>query len=62
MSSRRNISPRHQSLSSYEIMFAALFAILVVVCAGIIAVSWLAVNQSERGKSCTWLLKVFFYE
>uniref|UniRef100_A0A8C0WFD5 Enteropeptidase n=1 Tax=Castor canadensis TaxID=51338 RepID=A0A8C0WFD5_CASCN len=48
MSSRRNISPRHQSLSSYEIMFAALFAILVVVCAGIIAVSWLAVNQSER--------------
>ncbi|ELW68372.1 Enteropeptidase [Tupaia chinensis] len=47
MGSKRSVSSRHQSLSSYEILFAALFAILVVFCAGLIAVSWLAIERSE---------------
>uniref|UniRef100_A0A0D9R953 Enteropeptidase n=1 Tax=Chlorocebus sabaeus TaxID=60711 RepID=A0A0D9R953_CHLSB len=49
MGSKRSVSSRHHSLSSYEIMFAALFAILVVLCAGLIAVSWLTIKESQRG-------------
>uniref|UniRef100_A0A7N9IBL3 Enteropeptidase n=1 Tax=Macaca fascicularis TaxID=9541 RepID=A0A7N9IBL3_MACFA len=49
MGSKRSVSSRHHSLSSYEIMFATLFAILVVLCAGLIAVSWLTIKESQRG-------------
>uniref|UniRef100_A0A2R9A5N9 Enteropeptidase n=1 Tax=Pan paniscus TaxID=9597 RepID=A0A2R9A5N9_PANPA len=49
MGSKRSVSSRHHSLSSYEIMFAALFAILVVLCAGLIAVSCLTIKESQRG-------------
>ncbi|XP_037598371.1 enteropeptidase isoform X3 [Cebus imitator] len=49
MESRRSVSSRHHSLSSYEIMFAALFAILIVLCAGLIAVSWLTIKESQQG-------------
>ncbi|XP_032030156.1 enteropeptidase [Hylobates moloch] len=49
MGSKRSVSSRHHSLSSYEIMFAALFAILVVLCAGLIAVSWLTIKESQQG-------------
>ncbi|KAL4681590.1 hypothetical protein H8959_007067, partial [Pygathrix nigripes] len=49
MGSKSSVSSRHHSLSSYEIMFAALFAILVVLCAGLIAVSWLTIKESQRG-------------
>uniref|UniRef100_A0A8C9NXP7 Transmembrane serine protease 15 n=1 Tax=Spermophilus dauricus TaxID=99837 RepID=A0A8C9NXP7_SPEDA len=47
MGSKRSASSRHGSLSSYEVMFAVLFATLVVLCAGLIAVSWLAIKESE---------------
>ncbi|XP_078214718.1 enteropeptidase isoform X2 [Callithrix jacchus] len=49
MESKRSVSSRHHSLSSYEIMFAALFAILIVLCAGLIAVSWLTIEESQQG-------------
>ncbi|XP_032133028.1 enteropeptidase isoform X3 [Sapajus apella] len=49
MESRRTVSSRHHSLSSYEIVFAALFAILIVLCAGLIAVSWLTIKESQQG-------------
>ncbi|XP_008053518.1 enteropeptidase [Carlito syrichta] len=48
MGSKRSVSSRHHSLSYYEIMFSALFAMLVVLCAGLIAVSWLAIKEAGR--------------
>ena len=51
MVSKRCIPSRHHSLSTYEVLFAALFVLLVVVCAGLFALSWLAIKESERGKS-----------
>lgn len=51
MGSKRIIPSRHRSLSTYEVMFTALFAILMVLCAGLIAVSWLTIKGSEKGKS-----------
>ncbi|XP_047650784.1 enteropeptidase isoform X1 [Phacochoerus africanus] len=48
MGSKRIIPSRHRSLSTYEVMFTALFAILMVLCAGLIAVSWLTINGSEK--------------
>ncbi|XP_008587790.1 PREDICTED: enteropeptidase-like, partial [Galeopterus variegatus] len=47
MGSKRSVPPRHHSLSYDEIMFAALFAVLVVVCTGLMVVSWLAIKESE---------------
>lgn len=52
MVSKRSIPSRHHSLSTYEVLFAALFALLVALCAGLFAVSWLAIEGSERGKPC----------
>ncbi|KAM4889441.1 enteropeptidase [Thomomys bottae] len=53
MGSKRSASSRPPPLSWYEIMFAALFAILMVICVGVIAVSWIIVEESEEefGKS-----------
>ena len=51
MGSKQSVPSRRHSLSTYEVMFAALFAILVVLCAGLIAVAWLSIKGSERGKS-----------
>ncbi|XP_046956421.1 enteropeptidase [Lynx rufus] len=48
MVSKRSIPSRHHSLSTYEVLFAALFALLVALCAGLFAVSWLAIEGSER--------------
>ncbi|KAB1283009.1 Enteropeptidase [Camelus dromedarius] len=47
MGSKRRAVARHHSLSTYEVMFAALFVMLVVLCAGLIAVSWLGIKGSE---------------
>ncbi|XP_006216822.2 enteropeptidase [Vicugna pacos] len=47
MGSKRRAVSRHRSLSTYEVMFAALFVMLVVLCAGLIAVSWLGIKGSE---------------
>lgn len=46
--SKRSVPSRHHSLSTYEVLFAALVAILMVICAGLIAVSWLSIKGSER--------------
>ncbi|XP_013965198.1 enteropeptidase [Canis lupus familiaris] len=48
MVSKRSISSRHHSLSTYEVLFIVLFALMVVLCAGLFAVSWLAIERSER--------------
>ncbi|KAM5277920.1 enteropeptidase isoform 1-T1 [Hipposideros larvatus] len=48
MVSKRSVPSRHHSLSTYEVLFASLVAILVVICAGLIAVSWLSIKGSER--------------
>uniref|UniRef100_A0A4W3HC61 Enteropeptidase n=1 Tax=Callorhinchus milii TaxID=7868 RepID=A0A4W3HC61_CALMI len=37
----------HKSQASLELMLISLFAILLVVCAGLIAVSWLAIHESQ---------------
>ncbi|XP_016078068.1 PREDICTED: enteropeptidase [Miniopterus natalensis] len=44
-----NRTSRPQRLSTYEIVFGALIVILVVLCAALIAVSWLAIKESETG-------------
>ncbi|XP_029794544.1 enteropeptidase [Suricata suricatta] len=48
MVSKRRIPSRHHSFSTYEVLLAALFVLLVALCAGLIAVSWLAIEGSER--------------
>ncbi|XP_075860355.1 enteropeptidase [Microcebus murinus] len=48
MGSHKSASSRHHSLNSYEIMLGVLFGTLVVICVGLIAVSWLAIKESER--------------
>ncbi|XP_053513889.1 enteropeptidase [Artibeus jamaicensis] len=57
MVSKRNVPSKQRSLSTYEVTLVALFAILLVLCAGLIAVSWLAIEESEKdavlGKSYT---------
>ncbi|XP_058517308.1 enteropeptidase [Ochotona princeps] len=47
MGSKRNVASKHHDISTQEILFAALFVILTVICAGIIAVCWLAIDGSE---------------
>lgn len=53
MKSNRKVAVGHRSLSSFEAMLSALFIILIALCAGLIAVSWLAIKDSETGKLCT---------
>ncbi|XP_004639153.1 enteropeptidase [Octodon degus] len=48
MGSKRSASSRHRPLSSGEVMFAALFAILLLLCAGLIALSWLVIKDSGK--------------
>lgn len=50
MGSKRSVPSRHRSLTTYEVMFAVLFVILVALCAGLIAVSWLSIQGSVKGK------------
>ncbi|KAL1787837.1 enteropeptidase isoform X1 [Sigmodon hispidus] len=47
MKSNRKIAEGHHSLSSFEAMLSALFILLMILCAGLIAVSWLAINESQ---------------
>ncbi|XP_060226655.1 enteropeptidase isoform X3 [Meriones unguiculatus] len=47
MKSNRNVAAGHQSISSLEAMLSALFIMLMVLSAGLIAVSWLAIKESE---------------
>ncbi|XP_006774520.1 PREDICTED: enteropeptidase [Myotis davidii] len=48
MVSKRSAPSRHRPLSAYEVTFAVLFAVLLLLCAGLIAVSWLAIKESEK--------------
>ena len=50
MGSKRSVPSRRRSLTAYEVMFAVLFVILVALCAGLIAVSWLSIQGSVKGK------------
>lgn len=50
MGFKQNVPSRRRSLSTYEVTFAVLFVILVALCAGLIAVSWLSIQGSEKGK------------
>ncbi|XP_050004892.1 enteropeptidase isoform X1 [Alexandromys fortis] len=47
MKSDRKVAAGRHSLSSFEAMLSVLFIILMVLCAGLIAVSWLAIKESE---------------
>ncbi|XP_051006329.1 enteropeptidase [Acomys russatus] len=47
MKSKRNVATGLQSISSFEMMLSALFVMLMVICAGLIAVSCLAIKESE---------------
>ncbi|XP_027269120.1 enteropeptidase isoform X3 [Cricetulus griseus] len=47
MKSNRKMAVGHRTLSSFEAMLSALFVILVALCAGLIAVAWLAIKESE---------------
>ncbi|CAO2632213.1 Tmprss15 [Lemmus lemmus] len=47
MKSSRNVAAGRHSLSSFEAVLSVLFIILMVLCAGLIAVSWLAIKESE---------------
>jgi hypothetical protein len=59
MKSSRDEAVGHHSISSFEVMLSALFIMLMVFSIGLIAVSWLAVKESEGGKSCPEIRKVF---
>ncbi|XP_004675362.1 PREDICTED: enteropeptidase [Condylura cristata] len=48
MTPKRNVPARYCFLSTYEAIFAALFVIMVVICAGLIAVSLLAIKETEK--------------
>ncbi|EHB06218.1 Enteropeptidase [Heterocephalus glaber] len=48
MGSKGSVPSRSHSLSSYEVMFAALFAVLVVFSAGLIALSWLVIEEAGK--------------
>ncbi|XP_004402609.1 PREDICTED: enteropeptidase isoform X2 [Odobenus rosmarus divergens] len=48
MVSKRSKALRHHSLSTYEVLLSSLFVLVVVVCAGLFAVSWLAIKESKR--------------
>ncbi|XP_004371409.1 enteropeptidase isoform X1 [Trichechus manatus latirostris] len=48
MGLKRPVSSNCSSLNSFEVMLAALLVMFVVVCAGLIAVSWLAIKGSEQ--------------
>ncbi|NWR22710.1 ENTK Enteropeptidase, partial [Emberiza fucata] len=42
---------KYVSPSSYEIFFASLLAIFVCVCVGLIAISWLSIQELERAEA-----------
>ncbi|KAH0517716.1 Enteropeptidase [Microtus ochrogaster] len=52
MKSDRKVAAGRHSLSSFEAMLSVLFIILMVLCAGLIAVSWLAIKESETATAC----------
>lgn len=54
MKSNKNVDAagRH-SISLFEAMLSALFVMLMVLSAGLTAVSWLAIKESETSKSCS---------
>ncbi|XP_076799209.1 enteropeptidase isoform X2 [Arvicanthis niloticus] len=47
MKSSRDEAAGHHSISSFEVMLSAVFIMLMVLSVGLIAVSWLAVKESE---------------
>ena len=59
MGSKRSVPSRHRSLTTYEFMFAVLVVILVALCAGLIAVSWLSIQGSVKGKLHKVILSIF---
>ncbi|KFO24146.1 Enteropeptidase [Fukomys damarensis] len=48
MGSKRSVSSRNHFLSYHEVTFAALFAILMVFSAGLIALSWLVIGEAGK--------------
>ncbi|XP_066221989.1 enteropeptidase isoform X2 [Saccopteryx leptura] len=48
MVSKRSATSKHHSLTIHETVFVALIVILVVLCAGLISVAWLAIKESEK--------------
>uniref|UniRef100_A0A8C9NC77 Enteropeptidase n=1 Tax=Serinus canaria TaxID=9135 RepID=A0A8C9NC77_SERCA len=52
MKLKKSSDEKYVSLSIYEIFFASLLAIFVCVCVGLLVLSWLSVQELERGHLC----------
>lgn len=50
MKLKNSADKKYVPLTSYEIFFAFLLVIFVCVSAGLIAISWLSIQELERGK------------
>lgn len=50
MKLKKSSDKTHVPLSIYEILFASLLAIFVCVCVGLIVLSWLSIQELERGE------------
>lgn len=50
MKLKKTSDEKYVSPSSYEIFFASLLAIFVCVSIGLIVISWLSIQELERGK------------
>ncbi|XP_068930890.1 enteropeptidase [Petaurus breviceps papuanus] len=48
MRSKKPSPSKRCIFNDYEILFASLFAFLVVVCSGLIAISWIAIKESGK--------------
>lgn len=50
MKPKKSSDEKYVPLSYYEIWFASLLALFVCVCVGLIVLSWLTIQELERGK------------
>lgn len=50
MKLRKSSDKKYVPLSYYEILFASLLAIFVLVCVALVVLSWLAIQELEQGK------------
>lgn len=50
MKPKKSSDEKYVPLSCYEIWFASLLALFVCVCVGLIVLSWLTIQELERGK------------
>lgn len=49
MKLKKSPDKKYVPLSYYEILFASLLAVFVCVCVGLIVLSWISIQELERG-------------